>query len=104
MKKQFLDIDQALMDKYLIMNEDFLTHNKKLPIMINFELMNTDKDYFHYRIKCYGLNLKQINYLKKNGFTIKSINCIQGYKIGLPSNEKIWYSHISLSLKWKITI
>ena len=94
-------INQAQMDKALILNENFLNYSKQLPKIIEKELMNTDQKYFHYRISVYGLTSKMINHLKNNGFFIKSINCIQGYNY--LENEKIHYAHISISLKWKIS-
>ncbi len=57
--------------------------------------MNTDEKYFHYRIDAFGIDMKKINLLKKNGYSIKSIypDCTQQDKCIM-----------NISLKWKIPL
>ena len=86
-------ITQINLDKALIMNESYLTQN---PFYFeNIDIMNIDDHYFHYRINAHGIDMKKINLLKKNGYSIKSIypDCTDK-GIGL----------MAISLKWKIPL
>ena len=86
-------MNQTDLDKSLIMNESFL---KSKPFYFkNIDLMNTDDKFFHYRIEAFGIDMKKISLLKKNGYSIKSIypSCTQ-------TNDPI----MNISLKWKIPL
>lgn len=84
-------MNQIQLDQALILNENFL---KSKPFYFkDIDLMNTDDKFFHYRINCHGIDMKKINLLKKNGYSIKSIypTCTDMDKF-------------SISLKWKISL